>query len=165
MPILARQITPLSFWKISDLEFRSRAVSPTVWLLSRTSHGESHVLMHNSDIKIIFSRYFTEYISWLHPNHPSYYAGILYGSVQLGPVLYLHLRLLSPSGPGYQHMTLSSIRLTSPCNDGCISNGHLISSSRLFIFLVVLSFRKLSSFTLAFIEYSSLGTLLFELSF
>lgn len=164
MPILARQITPLSFWKISDLEFRSRAVSPTVWLLSRTSHGESHVLMHNSDIKIIFSRYFTEYISWLHPNHPSYYAGILYGSVQLGPVLYLHLRLLSPSGPGYQHMTLSSIKLTSPCNDGCISNGHLISSSRLY-FLVVLSFGKLSSFTLAFIEYSSLGTLLFELSF
>lgn len=142
MPILARQITPLSFWKISDLEFRSRAVSPTVWLLSRTSHGESHVLMHNSDIKIIFSRYFTEYISWLHPNHPSYYAGILYGSVQLGPVLYLHLRLLSPSGPGYQHMTLSSIKLTSPCNGGCISNGHLISSSRLFIFSCCLIFWK-----------------------
>lgn len=142
MPILARQITPLSFWKISDLEFRSRAVSPTVWLLSRTSHGESQVLMHNSDIKIIFSRYFTEYISWLHPNHPSYYAGILYGSVQLGPVLYLHLRLLSPSGPGYQHMTLSSIKLTSPCNDGCISNGHLISSSRLFIFSCCLIFWK-----------------------
>lgn len=142
MPILARQITPLSFWKISDLEFRSRAVSPTVWLLSRTSHGESHVLMHNSDIKIIFSRYFTEYISWLHPNHPSYYAGILYGSVQLGLVLYLHLRLLSPSGPGYQHMTLSSIKLTSPCNGGCISNGHLISSSRLFIFSCCLIFWK-----------------------
>lgn len=142
MPILARQITPLSFWKISDLEFRSRAVSPTVWLLSRTSHGESHVLMHNSDIKIIFSRYLTEYISWLHPNHPSYYAGILYGSVQLGPVLYLHLRLLSPSGPGYQHMTLSSIKLTSPCNEGCISNGHLISSSRLFIFSCCLIFWK-----------------------
>lgn len=106
------------------------------------SHGESHVLMHNSDIKIIFSRYFTEYISWLHPNHPSYYAGILYGSVQLGPVLYLHLRLLSPSGPGYQHMTLSSIKLTSPCHDGCISNGHLISSSRLFIFSCCLIFWK-----------------------
>lgn len=165
MPILARQITPLSFWKISDLEFRSRAVSPTVWLLSRTSHGESHVLMHNSDIKIIFSRYFTEYISWLHPNHPSYYAGILYGSVQLGPVLYLHLRLLSPSGPGYQHMTLSSIKLTSPAMMGAFLMAIWFPPQGYLFFLVVLSFRKLSSFTLAFIEYSSLGTLLFELSF
>lgn len=38
-------------------------------------------------------------------------------------------------------MTLSSIKLTFPCNAGCISDGHLISS-RLFIFSCCLIFWK-----------------------